>query len=143
MNETRKWQAVLDRDATMDGQFVYGVRTTGVYCRPSCPARRPRRDNVRFYDSPADAGEAGLRPCRRCRPLERWRQMLSEAEVTIASALTWRTARKLGYDIAPASRFAALGALLRLDGWRSRLVSAAKYAFLESRELITRPIRQR
>lgn len=73
MNETRKWQAVLDRDATMDGQFVYGVRTTGVYCRPSCPARRPRRDNVRFYDSPADAGEAGLRPCRRCRPLERWR----------------------------------------------------------------------
>jgi len=77
------------------------------------------------------------------RPLERWRQMLSEAEVTIASALTWRTARKLGYDIAPASRFAALGAILRLDGWRSRLVSAAKYAFLESRELITRPIRQR
>ena len=72
MNETLKWQAVQARDAGMDRSFVYGVLTTGVYCRPSCPARRALRTNVRFFDTPAQAGEAGLRPCRRCRPLERW-----------------------------------------------------------------------
>lgn len=72
MNQTLQWQAVQQRDAAMDRRFVYGVVTTGVYCRPSCPARRPLRENIRFFDSPAEAGEAGLRPCKRCRPLERW-----------------------------------------------------------------------
>lgn len=72
MNENLQWQAVQQRDATMDRRFVYGVLTTGVYCRPSCPARRPLRGNIRFFDSPAEAGDAGLRPCKRCRPLERW-----------------------------------------------------------------------
>jgi AraC family transcriptional regulator, regulatory protein of adaptative response / methylated-DNA-[protein]-cysteine methyltransferase len=72
MNENLQWQAVQRRDTAMDRRFVYGVVTTGVYCRPSCPARRPLRGNIRFFDSPAEAGEAGLRPCKRCRPLERW-----------------------------------------------------------------------
>jgi AraC family transcriptional regulator of adaptative response/methylated-DNA-[protein]-cysteine methyltransferase len=69
MNEELQWSAVCARDRSQDGHFVYGVRTTGVYCRPSCPARRPLRGNVRFYDSPAAAEAAGLRACRRCRPL--------------------------------------------------------------------------
>lgn len=73
MNETLKWQAVQRRDAALDRAFVYGVLSTGVYCRPSCPARRALRGNVRFFDSPAAAGKAGLRPCKRCHPLERWR----------------------------------------------------------------------
>ena len=72
MNDDAKWQAVQDRDHAMDGAFVYGVLTTGIYCRPSCAARRALRGNVRFFESPAEAGEAGLRPCRRCRPLEHW-----------------------------------------------------------------------
>jgi len=63
MNDDDRWQAVLDRRG--EG-FVYGVVTTGVYCRPSCPSRRPRRENVRFFPSPADAEQAGLRACRRC-----------------------------------------------------------------------------
>ncbi|HEY8507521.1 MAG TPA: bifunctional DNA-binding transcriptional regulator/O6-methylguanine-DNA methyltransferase Ada [Steroidobacteraceae bacterium] len=62
------WKAVLTRDATQDGKFVYGVMTTGVYCRPSCAARRPLRRNVRFFSTPAEAEQAGLRPCRRCKP---------------------------------------------------------------------------
>lgn len=63
-----RWQAVLARDATADGRFYYAVRTTGVYCRPSCPARRPRREHVAFFYTPEAAEEAGFRACRRCAP---------------------------------------------------------------------------
>jgi AraC family transcriptional regulator, regulatory protein of adaptative response / methylated-DNA-[protein]-cysteine methyltransferase len=62
------WTAVLNRDRTQDGTFVYAVRTTGVYCRPSCPSRRPQRANVHFFSTPSEAEESGYRPCRRCRP---------------------------------------------------------------------------
>ena len=62
------WQAVLNRDSNRDGQFFYGVLTTGVYCRPSCAARTPLRKNVRFYASQEAARENGLRPCKRCQP---------------------------------------------------------------------------
>ena len=65
-----RWQAVLKRDRRYDGEFVYGVLTTGVYCRPSCPSRRPRRENARIYASPAEAERDGLRACLRCRPDE-------------------------------------------------------------------------
>lgn len=64
------WQAVLERDARQDGAFVYAVRTTGIFCRPSCPSRRPQRANVEFFTAPADAQHAGFRPCQRCRPTE-------------------------------------------------------------------------
>ncbi len=67
-SDERRWQAVLDRDRAADTGWVYGVRTTGVYCRPGCPSRRPNRANVGFYDSPEQARAAGLRACRRCRP---------------------------------------------------------------------------
>lgn len=61
------WQTVLAREAARDG-FVYAVRSTGIYCRPSCPSRRPRRRNVVFFPAPEAAEQAGFRPCRRCRP---------------------------------------------------------------------------
>lgn len=64
------WQAVLERDARRDGTFVYAVRSTGIYCRPSCPSRRPERRQVEFYAGPQAAERAGFRPCRRCRPAE-------------------------------------------------------------------------
>ena len=63
-----RWAAVRTRDATADGRFFYSVRSTGVYCRPSCGARTPRPENVGFHASAADAEAAGFRPCRRCRP---------------------------------------------------------------------------
>jgi AraC family transcriptional regulator of adaptative response/methylated-DNA-[protein]-cysteine methyltransferase len=67
-NNRQRWQAVLHRDPRADGVFVFSVKTTGVYCRPSCPARRARRENVRFFSTAADAQRAGFRPCKRCRP---------------------------------------------------------------------------
>jgi AraC family transcriptional regulator of adaptative response/methylated-DNA-[protein]-cysteine methyltransferase len=63
-----RWQAVVARDASADGTFVYAVRSTGVYCRPSCPSRRAKRPNVEFHASPRDAERAGFRPCKRCKP---------------------------------------------------------------------------
>lgn len=62
------WRAVVARDSARDGEFVFAVATTGVYCRPSCPARRPRRQNVTFYSRPEQAEKAGFRACLRCRP---------------------------------------------------------------------------
>jgi AraC family transcriptional regulator of adaptative response/methylated-DNA-[protein]-cysteine methyltransferase len=64
------WQACLERDRSQDGLFVLAVKTTGIYCKPSCPARKPLRKNVRFYPDPQAAEEAGFRACKRCRPRE-------------------------------------------------------------------------
>jgi AraC family transcriptional regulator, regulatory protein of adaptative response / methylated-DNA-[protein]-cysteine methyltransferase len=68
MEQDSRWPAVLKRDATRDGSFVFAVTTTGIYCRPSCPARRPRPENVRFFGLPGEAEAAGFRACRRCHP---------------------------------------------------------------------------
>jgi AraC family transcriptional regulator of adaptative response/methylated-DNA-[protein]-cysteine methyltransferase len=68
LDDEARWTAVLDRDGGADGLFVYAVSSTRVYCRPSCASRRPRRDRVAFFDTPADARRAGFRSCRRCRP---------------------------------------------------------------------------
>lgn len=67
-NEARNWDAVVARDASQDGKFVFAVSSTGVYCRPSCAARRPRRENVQFFSRPEQAEQAGYRACLRCRP---------------------------------------------------------------------------
>src|SRR5947199_1598613 len=66
----RRWRIVLTRDRRYDGAFVYAVQSTGIYCRPSCPSRRPRRAHVAFFPGPQAAELAGFRPCRRCRPGE-------------------------------------------------------------------------
>jgi len=62
------WRAVCERDATAETVFVYAVASTGIYCRPTCASRRPRRDNVHFFPTPDNAAAAGYRPCKRCRP---------------------------------------------------------------------------
>jgi AraC family transcriptional regulator of adaptative response/methylated-DNA-[protein]-cysteine methyltransferase len=66
--DDRRWNAIVARDSGQDGEFVFAVASTGVYCRPSCPARRPRRENVTFYSRPEQAEKAGFRACLRCRP---------------------------------------------------------------------------
>jgi AraC family transcriptional regulator of adaptative response/methylated-DNA-[protein]-cysteine methyltransferase len=68
MNEERCWQAFYARDKAADGQFVVAVRSTRIYCRPSCPSRRPKRENVLFFSAPPAAEQAGYRACLRCRP---------------------------------------------------------------------------
>ena len=68
--DIERWQAVLERDRTVDGIFVYAVQTTQIYCRPTCPSKRPKRENARFFSSAEDAEQAGFRPCLRCKPHE-------------------------------------------------------------------------
>jgi AraC family transcriptional regulator of adaptative response/methylated-DNA-[protein]-cysteine methyltransferase len=68
LDQNSCWEAVQSRDSGRDGSFYYGVVTTGVYCRPSCPSRQPLRKNVRFYETPMQAEQDLLRPCLRCRP---------------------------------------------------------------------------
>lgn len=64
----QRWQAILNRDPAADNQFVYAVKTTGIFCRPTCAARRPLQKNILDFDSPQAARHAGFRPCKRCRP---------------------------------------------------------------------------
>src|SRR3954463_7357193 len=68
LNDIARWRAVLGRDRSADGLFVYGVHSTGIYCGPSCPSRRPSRERVTFFDAADDARRAGFRACRRCAP---------------------------------------------------------------------------
>lgn len=83
------YRAILTRDARFDGRLFVGVTTTGIYCRPICPARTPKRENVRFYPTAAAAQSAGFRPCLRCRPeVSPDRGSWQETSVTVARALT-------------------------------------------------------
>ncbi len=68
LSEDECWQAVLSRDVSFDGNFVYAVRSTGIYCRPSCSSRKPRREKVLFFALPDIAEQAGFKPCKRCSP---------------------------------------------------------------------------
>ncbi len=68
LNEEECWQAVVARDVSRREDFVLGVRSTRIYCRPGCPSRLPRRENVAFYNDGAEARAAGFRPCKRCKP---------------------------------------------------------------------------
>lgn len=79
--DDKRWQQVITRDVSADGRFFYAVKTTGIYCRPSCPSRNPKRENVRFFETPAAAAEAGFRPCKRCRP-----DQVPEIDVRLATA---------------------------------------------------------
>lgn len=100
--EDQRWRAVCARDEAADDAFVFAVKTTGVFCRPSCGARRPLRKNVRFFDSTSDARAAGFRACKRCKPLEPSRSRQR-------AALVERLCRALEQE--PAPTLAELSAL--------------------------------
>ncbi|WP_432748185.1 bifunctional transcriptional activator/DNA repair enzyme AdaA [Pectinatus frisingensis] len=68
MTEEERWKAVLSCDTTYDGQFFYGVKTTRIFCRPSCKSKNPKRENVIFFDTKEQVERSGFRPCKRCRP---------------------------------------------------------------------------
>jgi AraC family transcriptional regulator of adaptative response/methylated-DNA-[protein]-cysteine methyltransferase len=99
IDQEQCWQAVQRRDGRFDGEFYFGVMTTGVYCRPSCGSRRALRNNVRFYATPAEAERDGLRPCKRCRPLDPARD-LAAAEVR-----EWCEALEAGAQTPPPRSF--------------------------------------
>ncbi len=140
-----RWQAILARDLSADGRFVYAVTTTGVYCRPTCPSRRPLRHNVLFFDAGSEAARAGYRACQRCRPDEpvspaiarverarRWIDTHADAAPTLStlSRVTgitpWhlqRSFKKL-YGVSPRDYAAAR----RVERLKSSLKSGAKSA---------------
>lgn len=80
LDDEARWRIALAKDRRFDGCFVTGVLSTGIYCRPSCPARPPKRENVRFFARPEDAEAAGLRACLRCRPETQARDEAAVAE---------------------------------------------------------------
>lgn len=84
LTDDQAWAAILARDPSADAELVYAVTTTGVFCRPTCPSRRPDRDHVRFFPDPEAARTAGFRPCRRCRPQER------HADAALVESITAR-----------------------------------------------------
>src|SRR3981189_1284061 len=91
LNDAARWNAVVAHDRTSDGLFVYAVRSTGIYCRPSCPSRRTRRDRVAFFETGDAARRAGFRACLRCHPDEvaaaadPWVEKIRRASVYLAN----------------------------------------------------------
>lgn len=107
----RLYKALIERDPTFEGVFVVGVKTTGVFCRPSCSARKPRRENCEFFSSAKDALYAGYRPCLRCRPLDAGRapppvveRLLDLVEADPGRRLMEHDLRALGIDPSTARR---------------------------------------
>jgi AraC family transcriptional regulator of adaptative response/methylated-DNA-[protein]-cysteine methyltransferase len=104
-------RAYRGSDASYDGVFYLGVRTTGIFCRPSCPARKPKPDNVEFFAAPRDALFAGYRPCLRCRPLEReeappWvARILARIERRPETRIRERDLRAMGVEPARVRRY--------------------------------------
>lgn len=94
-DDDTRWRIALAKDRRFDGAFVTGVHSTGIYCRPSCPARPPKRENVAFYATPAEAEAAGLRACLRCRPDDVGRD---EAAVAQAIALLRKSDEPVSLD---------------------------------------------
>jgi len=125
----RQWQQVLARDADADGQFFYAVQSTGIYCRPSCPSRRPARRNVRFFSTASAAEQAGFRACKRCQPElatarpDPQAAVIAAASEYLAEHATERT------RLADLARATGVGRLTLLRGFRRVLgVSPGEFA---------------
>lgn len=101
LSEDQAWAAILARDPSADAELVYAVTTTGVFCRPTCPSRRPDRANVRFFANAGSAESAGFRPCRRCRPTQQ------HSDAALIASVSSRLRR---------DRQVTLGELARLTG---------------------------
>lgn len=118
------WDAVLARDPAFDGIFFTAVRTTGIFCRPSCPARKPNRENVEFLGSARDALFSGYRPCRRCRPMEigeppAWvRRLVREVESRPDERLADADLREMGVDPARARRWFQANHGMTFHAWQ-------------------------
>jgi AraC family transcriptional regulator of adaptative response/methylated-DNA-[protein]-cysteine methyltransferase len=95
LTDDKKWRAVISRNIDLDDVFVFAVGSTGIYCKPSCPARRPSRDQVVFFRSPDEAERSGYRPCRRCRPREGSRSPHAELIDRVCDYVNNNLSRKL------------------------------------------------
>jgi AraC family transcriptional regulator of adaptative response/methylated-DNA-[protein]-cysteine methyltransferase len=141
MQEEEYWQAVLARDSQANGKFVYAVRSTGIYCRPTCPSRRPQREQVMFFAQPEAAEEAGFRACRRCQPHG------SESEVQIE--LVQQACRYIEQHLDEMLRLEELGAELGLSlAYAQRLfkrvmgITPRQYAEAQRLELLKSQLKE-
>jgi AraC family transcriptional regulator of adaptative response / methylphosphotriester-DNA alkyltransferase methyltransferase len=97
--EEQQWQAIEACDPAMDGAFFYAVRTTGIYCRPSCKSRTPKRENVQVFPSATEAASQGYRACKRCRPEElAWRGPADDVVAQVQALIQHRYAQPLSLD---------------------------------------------
>lgn len=137
------WRHVLARDSTAEGQFVYAVRSTGIYCRPGCPSRKPARENVRFFTTCEEAEAAGFRACLRCTPRSRqaWTDPHSDAITRAAQILREAAGEPLSIDSLARSvglsRFALLRGFQRVLG-----VTPTEFARAQRRERFRKRVRE-
>lgn len=141
MREEEYWQAVLERDSQANGKFVYAVRSTGIYCKPSCPSRRPLREQVMFFARPEGAEQAGFRACRRCQP--------HTGEIDAQVELVQRACRYIEEHLDETLRLACLGAELGLSqAYAQRLfkrvmgISPRQYAEAQRLEYIKSQLKE-
>jgi AraC family transcriptional regulator of adaptative response/methylated-DNA-[protein]-cysteine methyltransferase len=111
MLEDRYWQAVVEHDAASNGAFVYAVRSTGIYCKPSCPSRRPKREEVQFFAQPEAAEQAGFRACKRCRPAQHQQEQTADPQVELVR----RACRYIEEHFEDTPNLAELGAQVNLS----------------------------
>lgn len=115
LSADESWAIILKRDRRFDGQVFYGVRSTGVYCRPSCPSRRPRREQVTFFAEPDLAEQAGFRPCRRCHPRATG---VNAPEMELVRAVCRHISENLEGNL----NLATLGQILNVSPWHLQRV---------------------
>lgn len=125
----KQWQQVLERDARADGQFVYAVKSTHVYCKPSCASRRPTRKNVTFFPTPALAEAAGYRACKRCEPERAEAKADPQAEAIAAAAEYLKDHADERTRLTDVAKATGVGRLTILRGFKRVLgVSPGQYA---------------
>ena len=139
----QRWQALVARDTRADGSFVYAVATTGIYCRPGCPSRLAKRENVAFHDTPAEAENAGFRACQRCHPAsssrdERHAQAIAKACRLIEGSEETPDLDQLA-QAADLSRFHFHRLFKKIVGLTPRQYSAAQRAQRVRSQLRARP----
>jgi AraC family transcriptional regulator of adaptative response/methylated-DNA-[protein]-cysteine methyltransferase len=142
-NSETAWQRVLARDADANADFVYGVQSTGIYCRPGCPSRRPARNNVRFFATCEQAEAAGFRACLRCEPTRRNRRLDPHADAVARATqmLREQAGESISLDALAESvglsRFALLRAFQRVLG-----VTPSEFARAQRRERFREEVRR-
>jgi len=139
----KQWQQVLERDPKADGQFFYAVKSTGIYCRPSCPSRRPMRKQVAFFPTPAAARAAGYRACKRCEPDSTAAKADPQADAIAAVAEYLKEHAGERARLEDVAKATGVGRLTILRGFKRVLgVSPGQYAKTQRMETFKERVRR-
>src|SRR2546423_448578 len=133
INGDARWQAVNTRDRGFDGQLFYAVKTTGIYCRPSCPSRRPKPENIEYYFDADAAERAGFRACLRCKPRE---QNFTHAEADLARRVCGHISQNLEGTLSLAVLSAQIGiSTFHLQRTFKKVMGISPRQYAEARRL--------